>query len=733
MRTLVMGWDEMVWTVRRILSVALVLVAALTFGPALATTDADGDGYDEGTDCDDLDESVWSLPGELSNLHFVSRTTFVWDSAVDLPSSSVTYVTLRSTSPSVFATAPPAACSDTEGLTTSTTDSSVPAPGSALFYLVRARNGCGEGSLGHQSNGTPRSGLSCDCSALCNDGQSCTRDRCSDGACVHDPITTSIQDQPEGVAVCPGGSATFRVRGVSDGSTLHYQWKKNGVNVGADSPTLTLTGLSAADNNAQITVVVTGSCAGTTSQAAALTVFSSAASCAGGGNGYEAPNGASKVSALSPSPCQSKEVCGNSFLHSGEFHLEDVDMEIAGRGFDFVWRRSYRQRTGMLTTMGQNWDFSYNRGIVLSSGTVYLYGGDGRADAYAPSPTGCYTSQGFFRELCPQADGTWLLTFPGHTTWRFASLDGSPAQGRILSVQDSDANTMSFLYDSAGRLSTITDTLGRPITISYDPDGYISAVSDFGGRTVTYQRFPVADPDGMPGDLKSVTSPPVTGTPGGNDFTRTTSYTYTKNTGQPALDHNLLTVRQSLSVHNNDAPVVFVHNVYTPTTNPASPAFDRLQKQVYADDPFTSVSYVYVVPPPGEEPGAVTKTIVRDRSGNVGEVYFDSSNRAVAVRQYTGRAPSLSLPTDATTNRPGTPLRPTDPTYYRTVFTWNTESLITQISFPKLDSAQFTYDSSSTDVKVHANLLQYKRLPGPAGGDQMLQQEQWTYAPGFGT
>src|SRR6185503_3829444 len=128
-----------------------------------------------------------------------------------------------------------------------------------------------------------------------------------DGACVHDPITTVIADQPEGVAACPGGSATFRGRGVPDGAGPHYQWKKNGVSVGTDSPTLTLTGLALADNNAQITVVVTGACASTTSQTAVLTVFSSAASCAGGGNGYEAPNGASDLAKQTPAPCKSTE------------------------------------------------------------------------------------------------------------------------------------------------------------------------------------------------------------------------------------------------------------------------------------------------------------------------------------------------------------------------------------------------------------------------------------------
>jgi len=55
-----------------------------------------------------------------------------------------------------------------------------------------------------------------------------------------------------------------------------------------------------------------------------------------------------------------------------------------------------------------------------------------------------------------------------------------------------------------------------------------------------------------------------------------------------------------------------------------------------------SWSYVYVVPPPAEEPGAVTKTIVRDRSGNVGDVYFDASNRVVA-RLRTALGPAFPI------------------------------------------------------------------------------------------
>jgi len=742
MRSVKVGW----WW--KLLGPALLAACIAAAGtPARAVTDADGDGYPQAGDCDDRDESVWAVPGEVQDLHFTSKTTLVWSPRSNLDGTSEHYDTLRSSSPSVFSSSPTASCNDPDGLSTSTTDTAVPTAGHALYYLVRGRNACGSGSLGAASSGVPRAGLSCDCTALCNDGLSCTTDRCSDGVCVHDPVTTAVSLPPQSVAACPGEDAHFSVRGVPDGSTLHYQWKKNGSNVGTDSPALTLASVALADNGAQITCVVTGACPSTASAPATLTVFGTAASCAGGGSGYEAPNDASSLAnpgepdvgadgdfSLNNEGFRDFRSLGSVHLFSGEVHLEDTDLVIAGRGFDFVWGRSYRSRTGQLTPAGNNWDFTYDRHIVLSSGTVLVYGGYGRADAYAPSPTGCYTSPGFFRELCPQADGTWVLSFPNRAAWTFHALDGSAGQGRILSIRDPDLNTMTFSYNTAGQLTTVTDTLGRPITVAYNTDGYVSSITDFGGRQVAYHYYSTLDADGMPGDLASVTRPSVTGTPNGNDFPlgKTTTYTYTKNTGQPALDHNLLTVSAPTGADAGGPPAVLVRNVYSSTTNPANPGFDRLQSRVFADDPSTSVSYVIVATPPAEEPGAVRKAIVRDRLGNVSDSYFDASNRVVAVRQYSGRAPSLSLPTDATMNRPGTPLRPTDPPSYRTGFTYNTESLITSISLPKLDTVSFVYDSGSTDVKQHANLLQRVAAPGPAGADQASITESWTYTSGFG-
>src|SRR6185436_8787224 len=235
-----------------------------------------------------------------------------------------------------------------------------------------------------------------------------------------------------------------------------------------------------------------------------------------------------------------------------------------------------------------------------SPGTIYLYGGYGDRDTYTQTPGGCYTSPGRFRDLCPQADGSWILTYADRSTVTFAPLDGSPSQGKFIKIRDTDANRIDGFYDNTGRLTMITDTLGRPITIAYDTDGYISAITHFGGRAVTYGRCVASDPDCMPGDLRSVTSPPVTDTPNGGDFPagKTTLYVYTKNTGQPALDHNLIEVKHPA---NQDGYSSFARAVYTSSTNPTEAAFDRVQKVVFGDDPFTGITYVYAPAVPGEE------------------------------------------------------------------------------------------------------------------------------------
>ena len=87
-------------------------------------------------------------------------------------------------------------------------------------------------------------------------------------------IAPFIITQPSSQTVSNGSNVTFTVLAGGD-PTLTYQWKKDGVNVvGATNASLTLTGVSSADDGTY-SVVVTNSSGTVTSSAATLTVTAS--------------------------------------------------------------------------------------------------------------------------------------------------------------------------------------------------------------------------------------------------------------------------------------------------------------------------------------------------------------------------------------------------------------------------------------------------------------------------
>jgi hypothetical protein len=90
------------------------------------------------------------------------------------------------------------------------------------------------------------------------------------------PVATgpTINTQPQSIAVYETQTATFTVAATTSGGALHYQWKKNGSNVGTDSNSYTTPVTDVAGyNGASYTVAVTDDNGTTTSNAAILTVL----------------------------------------------------------------------------------------------------------------------------------------------------------------------------------------------------------------------------------------------------------------------------------------------------------------------------------------------------------------------------------------------------------------------------------------------------------------------------
>jgi uncharacterized repeat protein (TIGR01451 family) len=122
----------------------------------LGSSDSDGDGVSDASDCAPSNSSFWALPGEATGLLFPSGKTLVQWSIPSAPGGvTVEYDLLRAGAASNFLSP---ACVASNITATSASDPTN--PGTVFFYLVRSENVCGA-NLGIGSGGTPRSGGSC--------------------------------------------------------------------------------------------------------------------------------------------------------------------------------------------------------------------------------------------------------------------------------------------------------------------------------------------------------------------------------------------------------------------------------------------------------------------------------------------------------------------------------------------------------------------------------------------
>lgn len=483
-----------------------------------------------------------------------------------------------------------------------------------------------------------------------------------------------------------------------------------------------------------------------------------------------------------PPACPSKDCPGEKkgdqgigdpvYGFSGEFYEEIEDLRIEGRGIDFVWTRNYRSKIGPNTAQGNGWDFSYNVFLEADGADLMVCNGTGRFDSYGvavayadeegqaagtATPPGLWARREFFNEmvcrcagsecnrLCggssatvrPPATGELtniIQTFPDSGFWEFHPFDGTPIEGKLARSVDRNGNQMRFEYDTRGRLNRVIDTLDRSVTIAYNPSGFIESVTDFIGRQVRYTYYGEGESGGSFGDLKTVTSPAITGTPNGNDFPNGKTWTYTYSTGfeDPALNHNLLTITDPKGQR-------YLSNTYGTTGVPREPAdvvYDRVLRQAWGN-PTDTLDFVYGhVTPDDSNNDAMQKTIVRDRVGNVKEYFYDTRNRLVMLREFTGRA-NISAPTTETTNRPTGKLRANDPAFFETRHEYNNDSLETRTIHPNGNITENVYEADldfNTPPRKRADLRVTRRLPGSHSpvGDQPSIEERYEYDPRFG-
>ena len=393
---------------------------------------------------------------------------------------------------------------------------------------------------------------------------------------------------------------------------------------------------------------------------------------------------------------------GTIYGERGEFFQFLTDLVIPGRPgaaaiVQFSIQRQYRSAATSSGPMGSKWEHSYFENLTVEvDGSVidhYL----GRNDRYLVNNQGNFVAPSeFYTTLVRNPSGTYTLTYKDRTVKQFDK------NGKLQQIADRNGNSISFSYNSSGQLTTVTDTLGRPITYSYNSTGNLTQITDFDGRTVTY-NYDASD------NLISVTTPPVTGTPNGNDFPagKTTRYTYDSN-------HNLLTITRPNETASSGPPVLqntydgqgrVISQVYGGTNASGSPAGG-------------TYSYTYTPLSPGvssDDPNLpIMTTQQTDRNGNVTQYDYNRLGYPLAIREFTRG------------------LRPTDPSVYVTTMTYNADGRLTQKTRAAGNTIQYTYDDGNPDRFQRGNLLQQTETPDTTrGGDQGFITTTYTYEPAF--
>lgn len=402
----------------------------------------------------------------------------------------------------------------------------------------------------------------------------------------------------------------------------------------------------------------------------------------------------------------------NVYLHSGEFYQTVTDLRIKGRGFDFEWTRKYRSRVCTGSEMGNNWDYSYNIRVTPDGLCLRCRNGTAREDLYRPREADKWIHNGFFREITrDRTTGGTVITFDDQKQWHFVPFDGSAAGGRISRIVDRNGNTMRFQYDGRGYLTNVIDTLDRNIRVQHNYLGYITNITDFAGRSATYKYYGDAEDlagrleqqnePGNPWDLKSATTPKVTGTPNGNNFPtgKTTTYTYSRGSADGRLNSNLLTIRDP---RGN----IILENTYS--TDSLSYEVDRVTRQVWGGD-VLRISYSSQEPAPGNG-GANAQTRVTDRNGNPRNYFYDVGNRLVRMQEGS----------------------------HQTSYEYNLDSQVTRITYPNGNFVDYVYEADmnpAAEQRIRGNLRRVVRNAGshsPAG-DQAAITEAYDYEDGFGT
>lgn len=314
----------------------------------------------------------------------------------------------------------------------------------------------------------------------------------------------------------------------------------------------------------------------------------------------------------------------------------------------------------------------------------------------------------------------FTLTFADQGQWEFLPLDGSPAAGKIASITDRNGVSLTCDYDAAsGLLTSVSDSSGRSLTVSWDAGGSsprIASIADHTGRAVHFSAYSggVADDGGPDGALKSISRPSAAGSPPGPpDVT----FEYSEGGADDRLNHNLLAI-------TDGANRLLEGFAYSGETSPDSPDYDRCAGHNRHEGGVAKLKRV------ANSSGGYTCYEV-DEVGRLTETDCDRQHRVLAIREFTGFC-TPGTEADATSNRPGAPLRESDPPFFETRFTWNPDHGLASIVDAAGTRLNLVYDREfrpGCPVRERGN-IRTMTVHSTDGAERVVSCD---YLAGFGT
>ncbi|MGE4158827.1 MAG: DUF6531 domain-containing protein [Planctomycetota bacterium] len=415
----------------------------------------------------------------------------------------------------------------------------------------------------------------------------------------------------------------------------------------------------------------------------------------------------------------------NSF--TGAFMMQVTDLRIPGRGIDFVWSRSYDSNITYLDSeLGTTWTSPYLARLIDvkqngNDGDIDFKNGRGRIDRFTYSAPNWTSPAHHYLQLTLNVKSSeFILKGDGDLEHRFHDFTHATAPGRLSRIRDRFGNQISFQYGSTGLLTGAVDTYGRAFTFSHNAAGLITGVTDFSGRTVAYAYHSFSEPGGLPGDLKSATSPAVTGHPYGNVFPsgKTTIYTY--NRFHPNAD-----ARRGIVSITDGKGQTYLTNTWSATANPADFLFKRVMRQTYGGGTFVN----HYTNQGGLPYGAVQASVVNDRRGVVKAIYMNALGNPLAEERYTGFAvPGTEVNLAGLPALVASRLRPSDPAFFLTRKTFDAQGKPLVTTLPRGNTVASVYNTAATERHGEDNPLEVRRADGSLGTDPDLVSSM-TYEP----